>query len=228
MRRPLTIPAALLVLTLAVAVATGPAIAGNPANDPFFDQQQNLRDINYVQPATANDANGIRVALLDTGFDRGHAEFDFFLKDPPVVLPDHEACPDQAHGTDVAGVVGARTGNFVGGAGVADDVTMFPIELRHRDGGCGIISDAWPDALMALADLDDDERPHVANMSFGATYFSRQDAVEREGLAALEREERAVRYATNYGILLVAAAGNDFVTRRRRRAQPGQLQPRRL
>ncbi len=100
-----------------------------------------------------------------------------------------------AHGTHVAGIIGARGGNGIGVAGVDWRVTMIPAKFMGPGGG--YISDA----VRALDYITDLKTRHgldvvATNNSWSGGGYSQalNDAIDRGGDA---------------GILFVAAAGND-------------------
>ena len=99
--------------------------------------------------------------------------------------------PDALHGTHVAGIIGAERNNGIGMNGVADNVEIMSVRAvpdgdeRDKD-----IANAIRYAV--------DNGAKVINMSFGKGYSPNKDAVWD-----------AIKYATNKGVLLVKAAGND-------------------
>jgi subtilisin family serine protease len=99
--------------------------------------------------------------------------------------------PDAAHGTGVAGIIGAQRGNSVGVDGIAPAVRLMAIRAvpdgdeRDKD-----IANAIRYAV--------DNGAQIINMSFGKGFSPEKAAVDA-----------AVQYATEKGVLLVHAAGND-------------------
>ncbi|MFJ7071835.1 S8 family serine peptidase [Streptomyces sp. NPDC098781] len=78
---------------------------------------------------------GIRVAVIDNGFDTGHPDLAAGL-DPlsgffagggqrPVFVQDTAGMPDEDHGTFCAGMAGARHGNGAGGTGAAPECALM-------------------------------------------------------------------------------------------------------
>jgi subtilisin family serine protease len=99
-----------------------------------------------------------------------------------------------AHGTHVAGTIGAEGGNAIGVAGVNWDVTYISGKFLGRSGG------TTANAIRALDYMTDLKTRHGLNLvatnnSWGGGGFSQglQDAIRRGGAA---------------GILFIAAAGN--------------------
>ena len=118
--------------------------------------------------------------------------WDFFNNDKTVF----DNANDDAHGTHVAGTIGARGNNAIGIAGVNWDVQLMPLKALGPDGG----SDATILQAYAYAKMMRQRGVNlrVLNNSYGNQGFSQalRDGVKELGDA---------------GILFVAAAGNDTV-----------------
>ena len=99
--------------------------------------------------------------------------------------------PDAEHGTGVAGIIGAQRDNNTGVDGIAPAVRLMVIRAvpdgdeRDKD-----VANAIRYAV--------DNGAHIINMSFGKAFSPEKAAVDA-----------AVQYATEKGVLLVHAAGND-------------------
>ncbi len=155
----------------------------------------------------------VTVAIIDSGVDLGHPDLAPNLWTNPREIPgngidddgngyvddvhgydfvDNDGTPQDAngHGTHVAGIVGARGGNGIGGAGVA-----------------------WQARLMAIRVLDDQARGTTAAVAAGIRYAVDNGArivnLSLAGPTSTPDLEDAVRYARAHGVLIVAAAGND-------------------
>jgi subtilisin family serine protease len=99
--------------------------------------------------------------------------------------------PDAAHGTGVAGIVGAVRDNNTGVDGIASNVRIMAIRaVPNGDERDKDVANAIRYAV--------DNGAHIINMSFGKGYSPEKAAVDA-----------AVRYADERGVLLVHAAGND-------------------
>ena len=132
------------------------------------------------------------VAVLDTGVDARAPDLAgvvvagggrSFVPGSPDPLLDREG-----HGTHVAGILGAVTGNGIGGAGVGA-VRLLPVKIADRTGT------ATTSSLVSGLHYAVSRRARVINVSFGGAGFS---PVEQE----------AVDEAVHAGALVVAAAGN--------------------
>lgn len=96
-----------------------------------------------------------------------------------------------AHGTEVAGVIGANRKNDLGIKGIADNVRIMAIRaVPNGDERDKDIANAIRYAV--------DNGAKIINMSFGKDWSPQKEAVDR-----------AVRYADSKGVLMIHAAGND-------------------
>jgi hypothetical protein len=195
------VTAALALLVPAGALAAFP---DDPPNDPLYDasplpnsrqEQWDLtsdRGISVDRAWSLSTGKGVVIADVDVGVDLDHPDltgrftrgFDFFMNDRSVTSE-----TNNAHGTNVAGVLGAAADNAEGIAGIAPDARIMPVRtadnILHQGSrlAAGIV---W--AVDHGAD--------VISMSLGAESRS----------AALDR---AVAYAHRRGVVLVAAIGNE-------------------
>lgn len=99
--------------------------------------------------------------------------------------------PDAAHGTHVAGIIGAIRNNDTGIKGVADNVEIMSVRAVP-DG------DERDKDVAAAIRYAVDNGASIINMSFGKSYGWDKGVVDA-----------AVKYAVKHDVLLVHAAGND-------------------
>lgn len=172
-------------------------------NDPYYGYQWHLDQIGMPQAWTRNRGAGAVVAVIDTGVayrseggftqapDLGQTRFvdgyDFVRND---AHPDDE----HGHGTHVAGTVAQSTNNELGVAGVAPEAAIMPLKVLDASGRGG-----WGGIAAAIR-YAADNGAHVINMSLGGGMPSR--AVQR-----------AIDYAHEKGVLVIAAAGNSSRSR---------------
>jgi subtilisin family serine protease len=175
---------------------------------------------------------GVDVGIMDTGIDAGHPDiapnFDakrsrnFTTDIPDIDGPcEYKDCKDPAnvdnngHGTHVAGIVAAADNNF-GIGGVAPDATLVNVRAG-QDSGYFFLYETVK-ALVYSGDIHLD----VVNMSFYTDPWlynctSRDEYVSGTVSDAQLTEQRliselvlgAVEYASDRGVTLVAAAGNE-------------------
>jgi subtilisin family serine protease len=186
------------------------------ATDPLTAEQWSLNGDDAMGTESAwrqTTGADLTVAIVDSGIDLGHPDLAPNLWTNPGEIPangvddDHNGYVDDVHGYDfvdgdadpqdlnghgthVAGIVGARGGNGIGGSGVA-----------------------WQARLMAVRVLDADARGSTTAVAQGIHYAVDNGArivnLSLAGPTATADVEEAVRYAQDHGALIVAAAGNS-------------------
>ena len=180
-------------------------------------------DVDGAEARTAATGAGVVVAVVDSGVDFGHPDlapnrwenadevcdngldddangfvddchgWDFAYEDNTPWNPGAHA-----HGTHVAGIIGAAE-NGEGVVGVAPDVRLMDLNVGAitPSGQPGITTTAVARAIRYAADNGAD----IINLSLGTPPGS-----PREGSLPVEE---AIRHAESRGVLVVAAAGND-------------------
>ncbi|MBB2942727.1 type VII secretion-associated serine protease mycosin [Actinoplanes lutulentus] len=180
-----TVPNAQLDVPVRVAAApTG--------SDPYRKQQWGLTKIKAPTAWATSTGAGVTVAVIDTGVDAAHPDLAGKVLAGYDVLNGKAGGTTDAngHGTHVAGIIGAVTGNGVGVSGVAPDAKILPVRVFGAN-GAGYMSDVVEGIVWAT-----DHGANVINMSLGST----------TKLSALSD---AVAYARGKGVTVVAAAGNE-------------------
>ncbi len=189
------------------------ADAGFPPNsgddDFFFDLQWGH---NYVgaQEAWANGytGQGVRVAVLDGGFDTDHPDLapninlslsaDMTGEGLVYALPD-----TFSHGTHVAGTIAAADNGF-GTIGVAPDAELVLVKVLG-DAGSGSFADVIA-GIYHAANVDAD----VINMSLGALIPRQGLGGDNAAVSALANAvNKAITYAHQNGTTVIVSAGND-------------------
>ena len=132
---------------------------------------------------------GIKVAVIDTGVDCGHADLVGGCAYGANFVNAALALDDHGHGTHVAGTIGARD-NGQGVIGVAPEVELYAVKVLDANG-----SGSWS-AVAAGIDWAVQNGMNVISMSLGGTAGSQAVA-------------DAVAAADAAGILVVSAAGNS-------------------
>ena len=134
--------------------------------------------------------SGVKVAVIDTGIQLNHPDLSGnILTGYDFVNNDSSANDDNGHGTHVAGIV-ASTMNGSGNVGASYSAKLIPIKVLNES-GYGYLSDVAKGIYYAT-----DNGARVINLSLGTPYDS-------------DVMRRAVAYASNKGVLIVAAAGNE-------------------
>ena len=198
-------------------------------DDPLLGQQPSLPAVGVDDPHPT-DGEGVVVAVIDSGVDYLHADiadqvwtnpleaggeagvdddangyvddlmgWDF--TDAPgqpgggdFLERDADPMDESGHGTHVAGIIGAGVDNDIGIAGLAGGVQLMILRAGFEvGGGGGFLED---DDVAAAIVYAVDNGAHVINLSLGDPSFS-----------PLLRD--VIRYATEAGTVVVAAAGNE-------------------
>ncbi|MFH1862353.1 MAG: S8 family serine peptidase [bacterium] len=194
-------------------------------NDPFFNQQWGLERIGAVTAWDKTSGSAAApIAIIDTGCEMDHPDLigSFWVNSDEIpdngvdddgngyvddlngwdfvdapsfpaagdyLDRDHDPSDEMGHGTAVAGICGAAINNSIGIAGLAPECPLMILRAGNSEGYLQE-DDVAAAILYAL-----DNGAKVANLSFGDTQAS-------------SLLETVVQYASNEGLLLVAAAGN--------------------
>ncbi|MGH2921501.1 MAG: S8 family serine peptidase [Gaiellaceae bacterium] len=224
--RPLVLGVASLALLLP-AVAGGAAgynaaacraPAANWANDPCAGRQWGLTAIKAPQAWRSSRGALVTVAVIDTGADLAHPD----LRGRLIALPGSDltrntaakcsfqkveagarrslavARDDNGHGTHVAGIIAAATGNRKGIAGVAPAARVLPVKVLDRTGS-GTDRTVARGICFAVRN-----GAKVINMSLGHDPIS-SVIVSGRGTDT----NRAVGFAHARGVAVIIAAGNE-------------------
>ncbi|UCC64108.1 MAG: S8 family serine peptidase [Anaerolineae bacterium] len=171
-------------------------------DDPSFNSQWGLHNVGQVGGTVDADidaphawayhtgAPSVIVAIVDSGVDMDHPEFNGRLKAGwDYVNDDSDPDDDNGHGTHVAGIAAATGNNGVGVAGVAWQVQIMPVKVLDSDGS------GWYSDMISGINYAVTHGAKVINMSLGGTSPS-------------QAMQDAVNNAYQSGVLVVAAVGN--------------------
>lgn len=142
-------------------------------------------------PEAHKDARGagVRVAVLDTGCDLVHSEFEGAIRAHANFTDAPDVSDNQGHGTHVAGTIGARE-NDKGVLGVAPDCELLIGKVLGDDGS------GYGEWIAAGIDWAVQNGAHLISMSLGSAFE------DREITGAIVR-------AVKSGVWCICAAGND-------------------
>lgn len=207
------------------------------AGDVLFDLQWGHVPVRATAAWAAGvRGDGVRVAVIDGGFDLMHPDLVPNISelsrnyvdgetlqycDPEVVYdPSEIDCSNQnvavaSHGAHVAGTIAAAQvwvdGLFgFGTIGVAPDAELVLLKALS-DAGSGSFADVGA-AMVYAADVG----AHIANMSLGAAIPQRGipgEITAREVAELRVFMQRIANYGTHAGTLYVTSAGNDAFDR---------------
>lgn len=142
---------------------------------------------------------GVKVAIIDSGIDKDHLDLkdniidgENFVSIPSWKTPDPDKWDDDyGHGTHVAGIVAALN-NDIGVVGVAPKADLYALKVLGKTGRGN-----YSDVISAIEWCEDNDI-RVTNNSYGSSGYP-GETVE----AAFDNAY------CNYGIIHVAAAGNE-------------------
>ena len=169
-------------------------------NDQWFVNKLKLP---YVWEITKGNPN-IKVAIIDTGVDRDHFDIGYgygnytnisytygwdYVSDSQYHTPHSEG----SHGTEIAGLIGAKTNNTHGVAGMAggnnsSGVTLIPYRVIERGGDT-------TSSLGTAIKKAVDQGANIINISMGQA--STPSVIE------------ALDYAHDHGVIVICATGNE-------------------
>jgi hypothetical protein len=157
-------------------------------NDPYAPLQANLQTLGVPAVQPWSRGSGVRIAVVDTGIDTGHPDFERQLPAVRDFVADGRSTAE-GHGTAVAGLIAAVPNNGIGIAGIAPQATLLPLRAcwTAADGGGACNSFTLAQALVAAIDA----RVQLVNLSLGGP----EDALLR----------RIVERALARGIVVVGA-----------------------
>jgi serine protease len=175
-----------------------PAIAFGAVNDPYFQLQWGLVRIGGPTSWSISKGAGQVVAVVDTGVDVTHPDLQGQLV-PGYDFVDNDSKPlDQnGHGTLVAGIIAAVTGNAVGVASVAPRAKIMPVRVLGRDGSGSstAVSEGIAWAVQHGAT--------VVNLS-----LAQEGGADTGPLLRSPAVDSAIKAAAAAGVVVVVAAGN--------------------
>lgn len=166
--------------------------ASHIPSDEYYDLQWGLPALNFPKAwDISKGSNQVIVAVIDSGIQRRHPDLiDADIRNGWDYLDGgHCNWDSTGHGTNISGIIGAKTNNGIGIVATNWNVALIPLRVANYE-GAAYLADTI-DAIYDAADLGS----HVINLSFGSTQYS-------------VFEKLAVEYAMDKGSLVVAAAGN--------------------
>jgi len=187
-------------------------LPNSPASDTdtLSPLQWDMRQMHAPEAhAVTGGSPSVLVGDIDTGIEFAHPDLAQNIDVPNSAncvggapVPGLATQDDNGHGTHTTGSIAAAA-NGVGIVGVAPNVRIAAIKAGDTEGFF------FPEAVICAFLWAGEHHMDVTNNSYFADpweYNCRNDAVQR---AIWKAEQRAIRYAMNQGVTVVAAAGND-------------------
>jgi serine protease len=167
--------------------------AATPNDEYYRSDQAYLSTIRMPQAWDLSKSAGSQtVAVLDTGVDGGHPELSGRVYTGyNAINPKASANDDEGHGTMVAGIIAANTNNARGIAGVAWNAKILPVKVLDSEGNG---SDSWV----------------VAGINWAVAHGARVINMSLSGPSYNPVMHAAVKNAVAKGVMVVAAAGNNY------------------
>ena len=172
--------------------ASEPALTAMYSAGIPYQWQYTATRVGAVPEAVLRAAAGVKVAVIDTGADVTAPDLAAKAPETYNIFNGSTDIRDyHGHGTFVASIAGGSVTNGEGIAGSSGDSQLLLIQSGRADGSFTDVDEA--DAIVYAVN----HGAKVINLSIGGTQTS---AVER----------KALEFASEHGVLIVAAAGNEF------------------
>lgn len=158
-------------------------------NDRGFNSQYYLREINATKAWNTTVGTSLLVGILDTGVNASHPDLDGKIS----ASANSDYLTDQiGHGTEVAGIIAARTNNNQGIAGIAWNTKLLPIRITDEDGVARVST------VVSALDEAYASGVKIIQISLSTNQFS-------------QTLKNAIQEANDRGILIVSTSGNTGV-----------------
>jgi subtilisin family serine protease len=205
-----------VLVALALALAPAATAAKKSGTDPLFAKQWGPQQVRAPEAWAASTGAGTIIGVVDSGVDFDHPDLKAKLLSGATFLdcgksscgngdwesgPQERQASNSTHGTHVSGIAAASTGNGIGIAGVAPGAKILPVKALDDEGG------SFEDIALGIR-YAVDHGADVVNLSLGA--LPGVQALVITGLITDVQE--AIAYARSRGVVVVAAAGNDFAS----------------
>lgn len=198
---------------LTVATDVAQSATGAVWGDPLSGNQWDMVQIHVPEAyAITGGSSSVVVGDIDTGLDYTHpdlaANADFSNSVSCVGgVPNQDPAAwndDNGHGTHTAGTIAAAQ-NGVGIAGVAPNVKIAGIKAGNAAGYF------FPEAIICAFVWAGRHHLDVTNNSYFADPWLFNCRNDPEQRAIWKAEQRAIRYAMQQGVTVVAAQGNENI-----------------
>lgn len=167
---------------------------------PYLDDETSTWGLQAINALTAGEnritGKGIKIAILDTGINMAHPDFEGRIKGSESFVPNSKTEDGNGHGTHCAGIAGA---NVKSGSqlryGVAPGADLYIAKVLSNK---GTGEDRY---IFAAIEWALENKCHIISMSFGSE--------TAPGETYYEAYENAAKRAFKNNCLMIVAAGND-------------------
>lgn len=184
-------------------------------NDQYFSNQwflnqSNDKDIDAPEAwDITTGVAGVRVAVIDgNGYDLSHTELSGKLISPyDAVNNNSNPTPENEHanhGTPCAGLVGARTNNSTGVAGVGYNVTVVPVNIGYNAASGGGFSTSASIMAAACSHVSGVAGVVAVSNSYTLGSWAHNNSTVRNAFANMRTQSR-----NGLGAVVLASTGND-------------------
>ena len=166
-------------------------------NDAYYAQEIYFDSLKIKEYTDTYKPDGkVRIAVIDSGVNRSHIDFasSDIEEGYNFVLGSTDTADNIGHGTKVTSLIAAGANDGVGVAGIAPHATIVPLVVITSVNGK--TSGSTSDVILAIKAAADQYGCRIINVSVGS---------DEDGEALGE----AVKYASDKGVIVIAAAGND-------------------
>jgi len=163
------------------------------AGDPYGWMNYGAELIGAQRLQALATGKGVTVAVIDTGVDTTHPELAARIVNA-IDVSGFGTSSDR-HGTAIAGIIAAESGNGIGSYGVAPDTKILAIKACEPETRTGISARCWSSTIARALDQALTDDVAIINLSLGGP----EDPLVT----------RLLDKAGEQGVLVLASAGND-------------------
>lgn len=169
--------------------------------DPLFAKQWYLQQIRAFDAWTALPPPfnpRVRVAVIDSGIDATHPDLVGRIESGKSFVGGSWRKDTHGHGTFIAGIIAAETGNAEGISGIGLGTDLLVAKVVREDGSISLEAEALAIKWAVR------QGARVINLSFGGV----RDPANRKRDTFSRLEAEAIEWAVRHGVVVVAAVGN--------------------
>ena len=171
--------------------AINPIVREITPNDRDFFSQYYLREINADKAwSLTTGSENIKVGVLDTGIDRNHPDLAGKIAEDEV--SEDDLTDEIGHGTEVAGIIAAKTNNNQGIAGISWNTKIVPIKVTDETGQARVST------VVSALDAAHEKGVKIVQISLSTNQLSQVLG-------------DAVKTAQDRGIIIVSTGGNTGI-----------------